>query len=68
MERNRRRAEETSRRNRWSFKTKARVVHPDHGEAIVPAASPFAAIQCAAEVWKVDWVTVLDAEVWRYDE
>lgn len=68
IEENRRRAEEQSRKNRWEFKGKARVVHPKYGEVIVPAPSPFAAMLCAAEVWGIDWLEIKDAKVWRYEE
>ena len=47
---------------------KARVIDQKRGEVIVPCASPFAAILCAAEVWKCDWTEIIHAEVWRYDE
>lgn len=66
--RTRKMAEERSRRDRWAHKCKARVVDPKRGEVIVPCASPFAAILCAAEVWKCDWIEIIHAEVWRYDE
>ncbi|OUQ61215.1 hypothetical protein B5E56_03655 [Flavonifractor sp. An112] len=61
-------AEERSRRDRWAHKCKARVVDPKRGEVIVPCAPPFAAILCAAEVWKCDWTEIIHAKVWRYDE
>lgn len=63
----RRHAEKRCRRNRWSASGRARVIHPVYGEAIVPCASKFAAILCAAEVWKCDWAKIMDAEVWRYE-
>lgn len=61
-------AEERARRIRWAHKCKARVVDEERGEIIVPCASPFAAILCAAEVWKCDWAEIIHAKVWRYEE
>jgi len=63
----RRRSERMARANRWAFPGKAKVIHPDHGEVIVPAPSPYAAVLCAAEVWKCDWAKILNAEVRRID-
>ena len=68
-ERNRKeRAEKLARRNRWAFPGKVRVVHPKYGEVIVPGASTFAAILCAAEKWKCDWAEITDAKVWALEE
>ena len=61
------RAKKLARRHRWEFPGKVRVVHPKYGEVIVPGASPFAAIQCAAEKWKCDWAEITDAKVWALD-
>ena len=41
--------------------------HPEHGAIVVPHASNLAAILNAAEVWRCDWATILDAEVWAAD-
>ena len=65
--RRRERAKKIARRNRWAFPGKVRVVHPKYGEVIVPGASKFAAILCAAEKWKCDWAEITDAEVWALD-
>lgn len=56
--------ERRSRRARWSAPGVARVVHPDHGAVVVPCGSKFAAILCAAEVWRCNWAKINDAEVW----
>lgn len=58
-----RKAERRAKRHREEFPGKVRVVHPRHGEVIVPGASPFAAIQCAAERWGCDWSEITDARV-----
>ena len=59
--------DEIARRNRWSAKGRAYVVHPDYGRLRVPCASPFAAVLCAAEIWHViwhvDWAEILDSNV-----
>lgn len=57
-------AERRARYERWNAKAKASVVHPDYGKVIVPCASPFAAVRCAAEVWGVNWLKIIDAQVW----
>ena len=44
------------------------MVHPAHGAIVVPHASNLAAILNAAEVWRCDWATILDAEVWAADQ
>lgn len=59
----RRAAEERSRIHRWQVPGRSRVVHPAHGAVVVP----HTAIMNAAEVWRCDWVTILDAEVWAAD-
>ena len=56
--------EERSRRTRWSARGVAKVVHPGHGAVVVPCGSKFAAIMCAAEVWRCEWSEINDAEVW----
>jgi len=56
-----------TRRERWRFPAKARVIHPVRGEMIVPAASPFAAILCAAEAWGCPFFEIRDARVWRIE-
>lgn len=67
----RREAERTALRRRqlefdncWNVPTRARVVHPKYGEVIVPHASNYAAIRCAAWVWKCDIREIMDAQVW----
>lgn len=50
------------RNERWSAQGKAIVQHPAYGAVIVPAASKFAAICCAAEVWGCDWMDIRDAK------
>lgn len=52
-----------ARKMRWTAKGRARVTHPDHGSVIVPHYSNFAAIENAAEFWKVDPIDILDAKV-----
>lgn len=47
-----------NRRLRWEAKGMARVIHPDYGMVVVPCASPFAALKCAAEVWRCNWATI----------
>lgn len=56
---------ERARIERWRFPAAARVTHPDHGTVVVPCKSKFAAILCAAEVWRCSWLDLRDAEVWR---
>lgn len=51
---------------RWN-RARARVEHPAHGSVVVPHASNLAAILNAAEVWRCNWVTILDAKVWAAD-
>lgn len=63
----RRAAEERSRIHRWQVPGRSRVVHPAHGAVVVPHTSNLGAIMNAAEVWRCDWVTILDAEVWAAD-
>lgn len=53
-----RRAEANAkRRNKalWDAKLKARVTHPRYGSVEVPCHSPLAAIECAAELWGVEY-------------
>lgn len=38
------------RHDRWAARGRARVVYPGREAVTVPCASPFAAIQCAAEL------------------
>lgn len=57
-------AAERARGHRWDAPGRARVVHPDHGTVVVPHSSNLAAIMNAAEVWRCDWIELLDAEVW----
>lgn len=52
-----------ARRNRLAFPGKVRVIHPARGEIVVPGASRFAAILCAAEAWGCDWLEIMDATV-----
>lgn len=63
----RRAAEERSRIHRWQVPGRSRVVHPAHGAVVVPHTPNLGAIMNAAEVWRCDWVTILDAEVWAAD-
>ena len=58
-----REAEKRARIYMWSSGYKVRVVHPKFGEIVVPHRSNLAAIQCAAEVWGVDWTEIRDAEI-----
>lgn len=53
---------------RWAAKSKARVTHPMWGSVIVPCSSPLAAVHCAAEVWGVDWLQVINAKVEACDQ
>ena len=57
-----------ARFHRWQAPGRSRVVHPAHGSIVVPHASNLAAILNAAEVWRCDWATILDAEVWAADQ
>lgn len=57
-------AEARAREHRWNVPGRARVVHPAHGVVVVPHASNLTAIMNAAEVWRCDWIEVMDAEVW----
>ena len=50
-------------RYQWTAPRQARVFHPVYGEATVPCRSKFAAILCAAEVWKCDWTVIRESEV-----
>ena len=61
------RAERLARKHRWEYPGKVRVVHPKYGEVIVPGASPYAAILCAAEKWKCDSTEIMDAKVLAVD-
>lgn len=47
------------RNDRWAAHGRARVVLPGRKAVVVPCASPFAAIQCAAELWGVPWQKVV---------
>ena len=42
------------RHDRWAAKGRARVALPGRKAVVVPCASPFAAIQCAAELFDAD--------------
>lgn len=53
--------------HRWRVPGRSKVVHPAHGAVVVPHASNLCAIMNAAEVWRCDWATILDAEVWAAD-
>lgn len=66
-EQTRREAVARARFHRWQAPGRSRVVHPAHGAIVVPHASNLAAILNAAEVWRCDWATILDAEVWAAD-
>lgn len=46
---------ERRRHDRWAAKGRARVALPGRKAVVVPCASPFAAIQCAAELWGIPW-------------
>lgn len=50
---------ERRRHDRWAAKGRARVALPGRKAVVVPCASPFAAIQCAAELWGVPWQEVV---------
>ena len=63
----RREAEARARFHRWQAPGRSTVVHPAHGAIVVPHASNLAAILNAAEVWRCDWATILDAEVGAAD-
>ena len=58
---------ERTRLERWQTPGLAKVVHPTRGTVVVPHRSNLAALMNAAEVWRCDWVTILDAEVWAAD-
>ena len=47
------------RNDRWAAHGRARVALPGRKAVVVPCASPFAAIQCAAELWGVPWQEVV---------
>ena len=66
-EQTRREAVARARFHRWQVPGRSKVVHPAHGAIVVPHASNLAAILNAAEVWRCDWATILDAEVWAAD-
>lgn len=53
---------------RWSAPSKAKVTHPMWGSVIVPCSSGLAAVQCAAEIWNVDPVQIMDARVEACDQ
>lgn len=53
---------------RWSKTAKARVTHPVFGSVIVPCGSCFASILCAADIWNVPFVSLLDARVEDCDQ
>ena len=57
-------AVEREREHRWNAPGRSRVVHPDHSTVVVPYFSNLAAIMNAAEVWRCDWVEIMDAQVW----
>lgn len=52
-----------ARDERWAAKARAAVTHPDYGSVVVPHASKFSAICCAAEAWGVDWYEIMDSTV-----
>lgn len=56
-----------SRRWRWAFPRKAKVIHPLIGEVIVPAASKYAAVLCACEMCHVKFGQIHDAKVMAID-
>lgn len=43
------------RNDRWAAHGRARVTRLGNRSVVVPCASPFAAIQCAAELWGIPW-------------
>jgi len=57
-------ARERSRMARWTAPGAARVAHPAHGTVVVPHHSNYAAILNAAEVWRCDWLEIIDATVY----
>lgn len=56
--------EKMARERRWTAPGRAKVVHPKHGSVIVPHCSNLAAIENAAEYWRVEVLTIMDAQVW----
>lgn len=55
---------ERRRNDRWAAHGRARVALPGRKAVTVPCASPFAAIQCAADLWGVPWQDIVhDAHV-----
>ena len=50
---------ERRRNDRWAAHGRARVALPGRKAVVVPCASPFSAIQCAAELRGVPWQEVL---------
>lgn len=62
-------AAKRGRLSRWNAKGKSRVVHPKHGEVIVPHESCLAAILCACEVWGTTFGEISEeVEVWECDQ
>lgn len=61
-------AEDRERKIRWSYTDKSSVSHSEHGSVIVPHGSNLSALRCAADVWGVDWLSILDARVEKCDQ
>jgi hypothetical protein len=57
-------ANQRERERRWAFPVSAKVV-TRLGTVVVPCASPYAAVLCAAEELNTDWTQIRDAKVER---
>lgn len=58
---------ERSRKMRWKAPGAAKVTDKLRGSVVVPHASKFAALLCAAEVWWCSWMDLEGASVWKAD-
>jgi len=56
-------AEERAQVARWESKGQARVTHETHGSIVVPCGSKYAALLCAADYWRCDWLDIRGATV-----
>lgn len=52
----------------WDTRARARVVHPEYGEVIVPHRSNLCAITIAAGIWGCEVGELMDAPVWLEPE
>ncbi len=52
-------AKESARDRRWLAAGRAKVTHPSYGSVVVPHLSKLAAIENAAEFWRVDWLDIV---------